>query len=42
MFPKLKTLRFVDTTMQLKRRDMAARVIQANLKKMKQKKALNS
>ncbi|XP_054711363.1 sodium channel protein 60E-like [Uloborus diversus] len=34
MFPELKGSRFVETTMELKRRDYAARVIQARVRKM--------
>lgn len=41
MFPKLKKLKFIETTMELKRRDFAVRIIQSNLKKIKEKKALN-
>lgn len=41
MFPKLKETKFIETTMQLKQRNIAARVIQAKLKEMRERKKEN-
>ncbi|XP_035207488.1 sodium channel protein 1 brain-like isoform X2 [Stegodyphus dumicola] len=42
MFPELKGFRFIETTMQLKRRDHAARIIQMHLRKMRNAKLRKS